>query len=444
MTRAVLRLKRGREARARSHPWIFKGDVADVTDVAPGSAVAVVDAAGRFVGRGFYNPRPALCCRLLPGADEPLDEAFFRRRLGEALALRARGPAGLPPLGRLVWSEADGLPGLVVDRYGPALVVQCLTLGMARCRPLVLDGLAAPADGVPPLARDQLAPGAARGLRARPRRGPRRGARERRGRGGRRPVPGDARRRAQDGALPGPAREPRARRRPGGRPRRARRLLPRGRLRLSCARGRRPPHRAARVLPRGARGRAREPGAQRRRRPGGGRRGQRLRRAQAPGARRRPLRPLRARPAALRSEPERPRGRAPGLQGDQPPGDAAARAGRASPDLLLLLPRLRGALRGGLPRGGCRRRRAPAPARPARPGAGPSRPAHRARDALPEGPAPRGRLTRPAEESPPKLSSPSVSCCRSSGGQVLPDFHLTSPIINWRAQQGRRPPPWHP
>src|SRR3990167_429940 len=97
MTRAVLRLKRGREARARSHPWIFKGDVADVTDVAPGSAVAVVDAAGRFVGRGFYNPRPALCCRLLPWADEPLDEAFFRRRLGEALALRARRPARLPP-----------------------------------------------------------------------------------------------------------------------------------------------------------------------------------------------------------------------------------------------------------------------------------------------------------------------------------------------------------
>ncbi|OGK98129.1 MAG: hypothetical protein A3D33_19550 [Candidatus Rokubacteria bacterium RIFCSPHIGHO2_02_FULL_73_26] len=158
MTRAVLRLKRGREARARSHPWIFKGDVADVTDVAPGSAVAVVDAAGRFVGRGFYNPRPALCCRLLTWADEPLDEAFFRRRLGEALALRARGPAGLPPLGRLVWSEADGLPGLVVDRYGPALVVQCLTLGMARCRPLVLDGLAALTDGLPAFAHDEAAP----------------------------------------------------------------------------------------------------------------------------------------------------------------------------------------------------------------------------------------------------------------------------------------------
>src|SRR3989304_2612333 len=135
MTRAVLRLKRGREARARSHPWIFKGDVADVTDVAPGSAVAVVDAAGRFVGRGLYNPRPALCCRLLTWTDEPLDAAFLRRRLGQALALRARGRPGLPELGRLVWSDADGLPGLVVDRYGPVLVVQCLALGMAPRRP---------------------------------------------------------------------------------------------------------------------------------------------------------------------------------------------------------------------------------------------------------------------------------------------------------------------
>ena len=130
----VLRLKRGRE-RARSHPWIFKGDVADVTDVASGAAVTVVDSAGRFVGRGDYNPRAGLCCRILTWADEPLDTVFLERRLTEARARRAAGDASsLPSLGRLVWSEADGLPGLVVDRYGPVLVVQCGTLGMARRR----------------------------------------------------------------------------------------------------------------------------------------------------------------------------------------------------------------------------------------------------------------------------------------------------------------------
>ncbi len=119
----ALRLKRGRDA-ARNHPWIFKGDVADVSDVEPGAAVTVVDSAGRFVGRGFYNPRPALCCRVVTWADEPLDSALLERRLRSAVALRARGASDGPPaLGRLVWSEADGLPGLVVDRYGPVLIV---------------------------------------------------------------------------------------------------------------------------------------------------------------------------------------------------------------------------------------------------------------------------------------------------------------------------------
>jgi len=142
MKQAALRLKRGHEA-ARTHPWIFKGDVADASDVEPGSPVAVVDAGGRFVGRGFYNPRPALCCRILTWTDEPLDAAFFRRRLEAAAVLRTRGQAQPPTLCRLVWSEADGLPGLVVDRYGPVLVTQCLTLGMARARPVVTAALGA-------------------------------------------------------------------------------------------------------------------------------------------------------------------------------------------------------------------------------------------------------------------------------------------------------------
>jgi 23S rRNA (cytosine1962-C5)-methyltransferase len=143
MKQAALRLKRGHEA-ARTHPWIFKGDVADASDVEAGSPITVMDAAGRFVGRGFYNPRPALCCRILTWTDEPLDAAFFRRRLEAAVVLRTRGQAQAPPtLGRLVWSEADGLPGLVVDRYGPVLVTQCLTLGMARARPVVTAALGA-------------------------------------------------------------------------------------------------------------------------------------------------------------------------------------------------------------------------------------------------------------------------------------------------------------
>jgi len=138
--RAVVRLKRGREARAKTHPWIFKGDVADASEVEPGSAVTVIDAGGRFVGRGLFNPRPALCCRIVTWQDEPLDAPFFARRLTTAAETRQR-EAATATVGRLVWSEADGLPGLVIDRYGEVLVVQHLTLGMARLQADVVRAL---------------------------------------------------------------------------------------------------------------------------------------------------------------------------------------------------------------------------------------------------------------------------------------------------------------
>ncbi len=138
MSSAVLRLKRGHD-RARVHPWIFKGDVADVSPgVEPGGAVTVVDAGGRFVGRGLFNPRPGLCCRLLTWDDEHIDADFWRRRLTASVAARGARPGGAM---RLVWSEADALAGLVVDRYGPVAVLQTVTLGMARRRAEVAAAL---------------------------------------------------------------------------------------------------------------------------------------------------------------------------------------------------------------------------------------------------------------------------------------------------------------
>ena len=165
MKSAVLRLKRGRDAHARARPWIFKGDVADVSDVEPGAEVTVVDGAGRFVGRGFYNPRPALCCRILTWRDEPLSDALLSRRIATAVARRAvRGT--LPPLTRLVWSEADGLPGLVADRYGPVAVVQCLTLAMARRRRDLAVALRASVGDLPIFWVDDAVPAALEGFDA--------------------------------------------------------------------------------------------------------------------------------------------------------------------------------------------------------------------------------------------------------------------------------------
>jgi 23S rRNA (cytosine1962-C5)-methyltransferase len=145
----VLRLKRGHE-RARVHPWIFKGDVANVGAVEPGEVVTVVEAGGRFVGRGFFNPRPALCCRILTRQDEPIDATFFAHRVRDATALRGPSVA----LGRLVWSEGDGLPGLVVDRYGDVLALQCLTLGMARSRPTLVAAVRAALGELPVFSAD--------------------------------------------------------------------------------------------------------------------------------------------------------------------------------------------------------------------------------------------------------------------------------------------------
>ena len=148
----VLRLKRGHD-RARVHPWIFKGDVADVSDgLEPGGIVTVVDAAGRFVGRGLFNPRPALCCRILTWVDEAIDSSFWQRRLASAVAARAgRGGAV-----RLVWSEADALAGLVVDRYGPVAVLQTVTLGMARRRDELATALRAIVGDVAVFCADDL------------------------------------------------------------------------------------------------------------------------------------------------------------------------------------------------------------------------------------------------------------------------------------------------
>ena len=145
MTRLVLRPQR--EARIRGgHPWIYRIDVARLdgpwTDA---EAVTVCAADGRVLGRGFYNPRPQIVCRLMTRHDEPVDDGFLRRRLHAAWAYR--GTLGYEgDAARVVFGEADQLPGLVVDRYGDVLVVQTLTRGIAA-RAIRLAELAAEVTG---------------------------------------------------------------------------------------------------------------------------------------------------------------------------------------------------------------------------------------------------------------------------------------------------------
>ncbi len=124
------------------HPWVFAGAIASVTgDPAPGDEVALVSDKREFIARGLFNPHSGIRVRLYNwDAATPLDEAFWRSRLERAIELRRDQLQWWGPetACRVVFSEADGLSGLVVDRYGDWLLVQCTSLALYRRRELLL------------------------------------------------------------------------------------------------------------------------------------------------------------------------------------------------------------------------------------------------------------------------------------------------------------------
>ncbi len=137
---AAVVLAKGKERRLKAgHLWVYTGEIASTDDgVAPGDLVEVRDHRRRFLGRGTYNPASTITVRLLTREpDEAVDRSFFERRIDEALAYRALLFPGESTF-RAIFSEGDGLPGLVVDRYGAYLCLQIGTLGMERFRALLL------------------------------------------------------------------------------------------------------------------------------------------------------------------------------------------------------------------------------------------------------------------------------------------------------------------
>ncbi len=113
------------------HLWVFKGDIHEGDLPDEPCLVAVKDGAGNSLGKGYYNPLSNIAVRILSFKDEPLDEAFFEGRIRRALHVRKVVYPSLSTF-RVVFSESDGLPGLIVDRYGDVVVCQILTLGMQR------------------------------------------------------------------------------------------------------------------------------------------------------------------------------------------------------------------------------------------------------------------------------------------------------------------------
>ena len=140
----VLRRKRAKPVLQR-HPWVFSGAVARVEgDPADGDIVDVRDGGGNWLAQGILNRRSQITVRLLTWRpDELIDRAFWERRLGRAVAARrALADEVRTTAYRVVHAESDYLPGLVVDRYGGWLVIQCLTLGVDRWRDEIIAVLA--------------------------------------------------------------------------------------------------------------------------------------------------------------------------------------------------------------------------------------------------------------------------------------------------------------
>ncbi|MBS1715597.1 MAG: class I SAM-dependent rRNA methyltransferase [Armatimonadetes bacterium] len=140
MPEGVVHLKKGKERKVTNgYPWIQRGECR-ADGVEDGSVARLVDHEGRFLARGTYNAKSRFQFRIFSLEDRPLDEAFFVERWSAAQALRERLFPGLEAW-RLSHSEADGLPGLIADRYGSSVIVQVRSLGMERLREAWLPAL---------------------------------------------------------------------------------------------------------------------------------------------------------------------------------------------------------------------------------------------------------------------------------------------------------------
>lgn len=141
MTRLILR--RGHDRRVRAgHPWVFSNEIDSLDGPAEtGAAVDIIAADGQRIGIGYYNPRSLIAARILTRQTESIDTpGFFSAALRQALEYRRHVCGDIDSL-RLVHGEGDGLPGLVVDRYGDVLSVQLLTAGIELRREVVVAAL---------------------------------------------------------------------------------------------------------------------------------------------------------------------------------------------------------------------------------------------------------------------------------------------------------------
>ncbi|MCL5115532.1 MAG: class I SAM-dependent rRNA methyltransferase [Firmicutes bacterium] len=135
-------LKAGPHRVLKGSPWVYRTEL-EPADAEPGSVVQVKTREGRILGQGFYNPRSMITVRMVAwGPHGEVTPELFQRRVDEAVKLRQEVAAGRDAF-RVIHSEADGVPGLIVDKYGPMLVVQVTSLGLVPYLESVMDTLSA-------------------------------------------------------------------------------------------------------------------------------------------------------------------------------------------------------------------------------------------------------------------------------------------------------------
>jgi 23S rRNA (cytosine1962-C5)-methyltransferase len=134
---SVIISPRGVERLRSGHLWVYRSDVRSA-QAEPGEIVRVTDERGRFVGRAFYSDKSQIAVRLLTLDDVPADRAFFAGRIRRAIDFR-KVVVENSECFRLIYSEADMLPSLIVDQYGPYLVLQTLSQSTERYKSMFVD-----------------------------------------------------------------------------------------------------------------------------------------------------------------------------------------------------------------------------------------------------------------------------------------------------------------
>jgi 23S rRNA (cytosine1962-C5)-methyltransferase len=125
------------------HDWVFSGEVLKVFgSPADGDVISLKDGKDHLIGSAIYNSKSQIVARRFSRRRQDLDLDFFQRRIAQAMEYRRRRGVD-PRLCRVVWSESDGLPGVIVDRYEDHAVLQTLTLGMDLRKSLIVEALKA-------------------------------------------------------------------------------------------------------------------------------------------------------------------------------------------------------------------------------------------------------------------------------------------------------------